>query len=236
MVQAYLKHLVKTAEEGYLSNIEKELSSLPPISSFLDVGCFTGENTLRMARALRATTISGFDINKPALSKAKRRGVKVFVQDIRDKKWKIKDSTYDFVYTNQVIEHLYSVDEFISNIKRILKPKGFALISTENLAGWHNIFATILGYQPFSYTNICTRVRSVGNPLSVIKDGYNDAYMVHRALFTYYALEKFIKISGLKIVKPITGCYYPFPNGIIGNTLARWDRRHAVYIAFVVQK
>lgn len=56
---------------------------------------------------------------------------------------------FDLVHANQVIEHLYETDLFIKEIYRILKKGGYAIISTPNLAGLHNIVSLILGKQPF---------------------------------------------------------------------------------------
>lgn len=232
----YLNHLVATAEKNYLNNLYREIKKEGlRVNSFLDIGCYTGDNTLNLAKACNAKTIYGLDVNRKAMQIASRKGIRVIYQDITKKKWNIEDDKFDFVYSNQVIEHLYSVDNYIKNIKRILKNKGYALISTENLSGWHNCFALLLGYQPFSTTNICIKRWSVGNPLSITKEGHRSSYMVHRAVFTYYALIQFLKLYDFKIIKSITAGYYPLPNNKIGNFMAKIDRRHSIYIAALVK-
>lgn len=232
----YLKYLVRTAEANYLNNLFNEVKNEQlNINSFLDVGCYRGDNSLLLADACNAKTVYGMDFNKEAMLEASSKGIKVIYQDISEREWAVDKDSFDFVYSNQTIEHLYSVDNYILNIKRILKNKGYALISTENLSGWHNCLALLLGYQPFSTTNICTKKWSIGNPLSIIKDGHHDPLMVHRAVFTYYALEEFMKLYDFEIIKGITGGYYPLPNNIIGNFMAKVDRRHAVYIAVLVR-
>lgn len=81
----------------------------------------------------------------------------------------LENESIDVVFSNQVIEHLYETDKFISEIYRILKPGGYAVISTENLSSWHNIFALILGWQPFSLSNISSLRSSIGNPFGLAK-------------------------------------------------------------------
>jgi 2-polyprenyl-3-methyl-5-hydroxy-6-metoxy-1,4-benzoquinol methylase len=48
-----------------------------------------------------------------------------------------------------MIEHLRDTDGFMIELQRVLKPGGIAVISTNNLASWHNIVALMLGAQPF---------------------------------------------------------------------------------------
>lgn len=236
MINQYLKHLVATAEKNYLNNLFEEVKQENlKIKKFLDIGCYRGENTLLLAEACNAKTIYGIDFNREAMKEATKKGISTIYQDISKPNWTVEDNSFDFVYSNQTIEHLYSVDNFILNIKRILKKNGYALISTENLSGWHNCLALLLGYQPFSSVNICTKKWSIGNPLSIVKDGHHDPLMVHRAVFTYYALIEFLKLYDFEIVKGITAGYYPLPNNKLGNYFAKIDPRHSVYIAALVK-
>lgn len=233
MIKTYLKYLVLNAEKNYIKNLYEGVEGISA-NSILDIGCYFGEKTIKIARIIKAQKISGIELNKDAIKIAQKKGISIIQQDVDQKKWKIKDNSFDFICSNQVIEHLSSVDNFIENIKRILKKGGYALISSENLAGWHNVFSLGLGYQPFSYTNLSTKKWNTGNPLSINKEGFHDPLMIHRAVFTYYALKEFLNNYKFEIVKPITSLYYPFPHSV-GNILAKIDRRHAVYIAFLVK-
>jgi SAM-dependent methyltransferase len=233
MIKTYLKHLVATAEENYLSNLYRSVEGLRA-KKMLDIGCYDGSNTLNLAKSCGASTIHGLELNEKAIKISEKKGIKIFRQDIGEKKWRIPDNSYDFVYSNQVIEHLYSVDNFVTNIKRILVRNGYALISTENLAGWHNVFSLALGYQPFSLTNFSIKQWSIGNPLSMVTKGHQDPLMFHRSVFTLQALRQFLKLYQFEIVKEIASSYYPFPHKI-GNILARVDPKHSVYIAILVK-
>jgi len=105
----------------------------------------------------------GVDGQKDRLAAARKRGIKTKQFDI-EKKWPLSSNSFDVVVSNQVIEHLVGTDHFITEIKRVLKPGGYTVISTENLSSWHNIFALVLGYQDFSHHLI--KKAHVGNPLS----------------------------------------------------------------------
>lgn len=236
MFNSYLKKLVNTAEKNYFKNIVDELKQRQfNIENFVDIGCNTGENTKIIAKTCHSKNIYGIDFNPYALKEAKKKNIKTIRQDISEPNWKIKSNSFDFVYCNQTIEHLYSVDIFIKNIKKILKKNGYALISTENLSSWHNVFSLLLGYQPFSTTNMCTKKWSIGNPLSIIHEGHHDPLMIHRSVFTLSALYEFLTLYDFEIIKIITSGYYPFPNNALGNFLAKVDKKHAVYIAFIVK-
>ena len=77
------------------------------------------------------------------------------------------DGTFDVVCSNQVIEHLSDTDTFVAELHRVLRPGGFAVTSTENLASWHNVASLTLGWQPFSLTNVSRQGLGLGNPLAI---------------------------------------------------------------------
>lgn len=66
-------------------------------------------------------------------------------------------STVDLVVCEQVIEHLHNTTWFLSELRRILRPKGVLLLSTENLVSLPNLFAMILQLAPFSTQHMCSR-------------------------------------------------------------------------------
>lgn len=67
------------------------------------------------------------------------------------------DGVFDVVVCEQVIEHLHNTTFFLSELRRILRPGGHLLLSTENLASWPNVFALLLQRAPFSTQAVCGR-------------------------------------------------------------------------------
>ena len=61
------------------------------------------------------------------------------------------------VVCEQVIEHLHNTTWFLSELRRVLKPGGGLILSTENLASLPNIFALLLQRAPFSTQAVCGR-------------------------------------------------------------------------------
>lgn len=250
----YLNYLKKTAELNYINNIIKNLSSLNlEVKNFIDLGCYDGVTTLKVAEAVNSKNILGVDgdfralklFKKKRISKkfnispSRKRCVNQIVSakylNFEKKKWNIKKNYYDFCFTNQTIEHLYDIDNFIKNIKNILQKGKLCLISTENLASWHNVLALALGYQPFVLANMSSKKWTIGNPFSRQK-GNNSNFMKHRAVFSLTALEEFVKLYNFKIVKRIVAGYFPFPNNKFGNFFAKINPKRATYIALLISK
>ncbi|OGC50278.1 hypothetical protein A2716_03660 [candidate division WWE3 bacterium RIFCSPHIGHO2_01_FULL_40_23] len=235
MVSAYINHLVKSAEGNYVRRLEKFVGNLGlKVHKFLDVGCGGGEKTLLIAKACNAKEVYGMEIDEAGIKDARKRKIKIVKEDVSKEVWRVKDDTFDFVFSNNVIEHLFSVDNFLINIKRVLKKGGTLLLSTENLSAWHNTASLFLGFQPFSTTNICIKKHSIGNPFSSVSGEEKDAFWLHRSVFTSRALKEFLLLYGFKDLKPVVSGYYPFPN-VIGNQFAELDPSHSVYIAFLAK-
>ncbi|NHV05704.1 MAG: class I SAM-dependent methyltransferase [Thaumarchaeota archaeon] len=131
-------------------------------AKLLDVGCGNGENTTKYAAKIGTKNVYGIEVVEERARAAQSRDIYTYIADL-NKKWPIESEEFDVVIANQVIEHLWNTRLFVGECFRVLKPHGYALVATENLASWPNILSLLLGYQPFSTTNICGY--SLGNPL-----------------------------------------------------------------------
>lgn len=201
-------------------------------AKFLDLGCDDGAWTMKLAKIIDTKNVFGYEIVKKAAEKAKSMGVKVKIGDLNSKLL-YGDNTFDIIHANQVIEHLNNTDLFLDEIYRILKPNGYAIISTENLSSWHNIFALVLGYMPFSLTNISSKTGAIGNPLAPHygKKVWNVDSWQHQRIFTIRGLKDLSKISGFNVKKILTSGYYPF-----GNIFSKIDPSHSAFIAIKISK
>ena len=121
------------------------------------------------------------------------------------------------------------IDSYISEIYRILKPGGYAIISTENLSSWHNIFALIIGWQAFSQ-HISKRYH-IGNPLSPHFDEDLREGWTHYIIFTFYSLQEIFKKYNFVIEEARGAGYYPLP-----GYFAKIDSRHSHFITIKVRK
>jgi len=195
---------------------------------FIDLGCDDGIWTKRVAGKIDTKNVFGLDYINSQLKKANALGVKTEKGNLNEK-FPLKSNFFDVVHSNQVIEHLTEIDNYISEIYRILKPGGYAIISTENLASWHNIFSLVMGWQAFSQ-HISKRYH-IGNPLSPhfeedLREGWT-----HNIIFTFYSLREIFKIYGFTIEDAKGAGYYPFP-----GLFAKIDPRHSHFITIKIRK
>src|SRR4051794_20883984 len=122
------------------------LADPAPGSRLLDVGCADGSLTEEVARRTGATQLFGMELADIFIAPARARGIEVAQTDVTVR-WPYEDASMDVVMSNQVIEHVAMTDFFFEEIKRVLKPGGYAIVATNNASSWHNIFALTIGWQ-----------------------------------------------------------------------------------------
>ena len=197
----------------------------------LDLGCGDGERTLRFARACGAAEAYGVEVTPEHAVLAEARGITVVSADL-NAELPLDDGSFDIVVSNQVIEHLADTDAFVSEIARITKPGGLVVTSTENLASWHNISGLLVGWQPFSLTNVSETRLGLGNPLAVHRD--EEAGLEswqHLRVFAYRGLRELHEAHGLHVTRMLGSGYYPLPARI-----GRLDPRHAAFLTVVAER
>lgn len=200
-------------------------------AAFLDLGCDDGVVTKRMAERIGTKNIYGVEIVEDRIRQSESRGVQVKNFDLNGK-FDFESNALDVIHANQVIEHLYNSDNFLSEIYRILKPGGYAVISTENASSWCNIFASVMGWQIFSLTNFSNKKQGIGNPFSLHRDGdvHLDSWN-HIRIYNIRGLKEYFEAFGFK-VEGIRGAgYFPLWGGL-GNI----DKTHSHFMTFKVKK
>lgn len=227
--------LMRQRSAAYNKNLNNilELTEVNPKAKLLDLGCDDGFFTLKVAQAIKTNRIEGLEIISKQAKLAIKSGLKVKIGDL-NKRLPYSQNEFDVIHANQVIEHISDTDNFIDEIYRILKPGGYAIISTENLSSWHNVFALVLGYTPFSLTNISNKTASLGNPLDA---HHGDSFAWegpswrHNKVFTLKGLIHLSELTRFKVEAVRGSGYYPF-----GNMLANFDQRHCAFITLKLRK
>jgi SAM-dependent methyltransferase len=197
-----------------------------PGGVLLDVGCADGADTMPLAKHVAAAHVIGLELAEKFIEPARARGVDVRRADIT-KRWPLEDESVDVVHSNQVIEHLAQTDHFMREIRRVLTADGYAVISTNNLASWHNIVALLLGWQPLP-SHVSDEV-VVGNPLALEETRYGENIHRHLRIFTAPALAALAGAHGLRLDLDVGSGYYPL-GARASRLMARLDRRHAAYL------
>jgi 2-polyprenyl-3-methyl-5-hydroxy-6-metoxy-1,4-benzoquinol methylase len=217
--------------EGNIANIVSLLER-DRSHTLLDVGCDDGSLTMRLATAVGTTLVKGVEVVEERAVIARSRGIAVSTADL-NLALPYGDSTFDVVTSNQVIEHLADTDRFVEEIWRVVKPGGYVVTSTENLASWHNIGSLVLGWQPFSLTNVTSTRMGLGNPLAVHRQAsweHGDTWQ-HRRVFAFRGLKELFEAHGFSVETIKGSGYYPLP-----SRLASFDPRHAAFLAVKTRK
>jgi ubiquinone/menaquinone biosynthesis C-methylase UbiE len=191
-----------------------------------DLGCDDGEWTSEVARSSGSAIAFGLEIVPTRARVAQSRGVRTTIADLAET-LPFQDESFDLVHSNQVIEHVPNVDRFLSETWRILRSGGVAVISTENASSWHNIFASVMGWQIFSLTNVSSRAPGIGNPLALHRGNTQNelSSWTHKTVFNYRGLVEIMEVHGLKVVRVVGAGYHPLP-----PSLGRIDVRHSHFI------
>jgi len=171
---------------------------------YLDIGCANGSFSIQIAKEVGAEKTFGIDISPSALKEAEKNGVRVYMIDINKDSLPFDSGSIDLITSFEVIEHLLSTDNLISESYRVIKEGGYFIISTPNLASWINRIYLVLGRQPRSY-EVSLNVKLDG----VLKGGYEP--IGHIRLYTLKSLKDHLTHYEFKIIK-VLGC--PEPIGI----------------------
>lgn len=232
----YFSQLAENNGRQSQENITALLKKNSHPEIFLDVGCYTGDLTMMWAKHIKAKEIWGIEILESAVKKAKANGIKKIYKDDLNLKWSIPDNSVNVLVASQVVEHLSNTDNFISEIYRVLKPGGYAVIATDNMAGWHNILALIFGWQIFPLTNLSTKKIGVGNPLALHRgEGFDEGMLQHLRIFTIKALRELFEVHGFKIEKVLREGWFPLPN-TVANLILKIDTVHSAGFELLVRK
>jgi SAM-dependent methyltransferase len=227
--QRFLERIYASSDELNRRNI-LELVGTVGHGNLCDLGCDDGDWTSAVAAKSGCQKIYGIEVVPDRAELARARGIEVSVTDL-DRPFPFRDGEMDVIHANQVIEHVTDVDNFMSEVHRILRVGGAAVISTENGSSWHNIFAAVMGWQIFSATNISKRTEGLGNPLAIHRGGTPRATWTHKTIFNYRGLREIAEIHGFKFVKMLGAGYYPLP-----ASAGRIDPRHAHFLTLKAEK
>lgn len=149
-----MDYIHKTTQQTRISlatNYIRESVSSTKKQKLLSVGCCTGE--IETSFINMGLKVYGVDASPVALREAKKRGISTKCADISDG-LPYKNNYFDFVFAGEVIEHLMRTREFLLEIKRVLKPKGFVVITTPNLGRIEDRIRFLFGKTPKHTTPI----------------------------------------------------------------------------------
>ncbi len=112
--------------------LTKIIQKINKVKHILDAGC--GMGILVDILTKKGYSAIGIDSSKSAIKFAQKNKEGTFkIANIETYRGKQK---YDLILGIQIIEHLRKPEKFLENVRRLLKPKGYLLLETPNLASW----------------------------------------------------------------------------------------------------
>lgn len=133
--------------DGKPSDFEHKWPALEPLIPrepgvvILDYGCGNGE-ILRELRALNAgARFIGVDVSEAALATARAAVSEATYHHVRDgERVPLPAASVDFIFSSEVIEHVYDTDVIFAEFARLLRPGGRILITTP----YHGLIKNLL--------------------------------------------------------------------------------------------
>ena len=117
--------------------------------TLLDAGCGIGSNLNSILKKYPKAKIIGIDNYQPDLEIAQKcflNKAEFILGDCINTK--LNSNCFDVVLSNQVIEHITRYEEYLNEIKRVLKPKGLLILSTPNFHNPKNVLLKLFFQKP----------------------------------------------------------------------------------------
>ncbi|KKR54641.1 MAG: hypothetical protein UT91_C0011G0006 [Parcubacteria group bacterium GW2011_GWA2_40_23] len=159
----------------------------------LDIGC--GQNAVLFQYMNKADYYTGCDYYSQIDVKVSRY-VKIDL-NIDNVGEVFKTEKFDVIFCGEVIEHLFSPDALIQEIKTLMHENSVLILSTPNLGYLINRLLLLFGVSPLFLEN--SAEVKLGRKLKCF--GQGNKTEGHIRVFTYCALKDLFKKENLKIIK-----------------------------------
>lgn len=173
------------------------------ISEILEIGCSHGQSLEFIKRTFPHANIHGTERDDWAWRRAKEHKSLLdsleFVNLNKDE-LPHRSESFDLVACDQVLEHIYQVDYALDEIYRVLRPGGYFICGTPNLAALHERVSLLFGFNPTTWHTANIQL-GINHP----KPTYN---RTHCNGFTVRGLRQLLSHHSFKTIKYWTSEVY----------------------------
>ena len=127
--------LVRYVHQNRLASIANELPAQDGLR-VLDAGCGEGQLLEVFDKKNNRNEYHGVDVTPWALMKAKRRSPRSQFQEANLVNTDYDTESFDLITCTEVIEHVKGCEHVLSELKRILKPDGYLIVTFPNEFLW----------------------------------------------------------------------------------------------------
>jgi SAM-dependent methyltransferase len=158
----------------------------------LDVGC--GKQALLSGQVEPQDEYSACDIQIPEVPLDRFQRVDLNVESVKEA---LTDRQFDVIFCGEVIEHLFSPDALLVDLRSLLRPDGLLILSTPNLAYWANRILLPLGISPLFLEN--SALIKLGRRFHSL--GQGNETQGHIRLFTYTAVRDLLRLHNFELLR-----------------------------------
>lgn len=134
--------------------IKKIIDLIDPCEKLLDLGCWDGFIMKEILKSGKAKSTIGLDNSRSAVEMGKKNNLDIRLVESVDRNIPFEKNSFDCVYAGEIIEHIYDVNNFLAEIKRVLKKNGQIIITTPNLASLGSRIRLLFGRTPWMIENL----------------------------------------------------------------------------------
>lgn len=113
----------------------------------LDLGCGDGRILKRILGHIGPREMTGIDLDPRETDAARALGVYTAVHTGPASRIPEPDNSFDFVFSNSVLEHIPNLDEVFAEVARVLKPGGTLLFTAPAITFPDALYGPILPWQ-----------------------------------------------------------------------------------------
>jgi SAM-dependent methyltransferase len=137
--------------------------------------------------------------------------------------------SFDVVFCGEILEHLFSPDALVDDLKQLMAPGAILIVSTPNLGYYANRVLLLFGVSPLYLEN--SAEMKLGRKLRALGQGRETEG--HVRLFTYGAMVDLLRLKELEIVDVTPTITWNFP---LDRLVCRLSRSLAPNNVFTVRK